>query len=257
MTCRKAAVLLDRYATDELSAHERSQVALHLDGCDACTRTLAGIKTLRGVIVSARTETAPPVLPKTRPEQRMRFSSLRLPHYLSAAAVAAAAVILVMVLPSRMNERLPQWFNDTTRIKGTNAIYIYLKNGESQTLLTNGTFARKGDVFQIAYIVHRGRYGVLFSIDGRGGVTLHHPQSAGESSELAQNRETCLNRANELDDAPRYEKFYLAVSAKAMDAASVVVVAKKAAQDRTRDIDTSVISALSNCTVTTFTLRKP
>ncbi|MEK6794722.1 MAG: zf-HC2 domain-containing protein [Spirochaetota bacterium] len=271
MTCRKTALLLDRYATDELAVKERSLVEAHLNGCAECSKRLAGIHALRGVISSARTDAAPSILPELRTSMaeplqqkkprvpfdtiRTRLATLRMPQYLTAAAAVAAAVIAIAVLPSRIGDRSLPRLSDATRIKGTNAIFIYRKNGDSQSRLTNGSLAQKGDIFQICYIANNGSHGVLFSVDGRGGVTLHHPSRADGSTELIRNRETCLDRANELDDAPRYEKFFLAVAPRAMDSASVINAAKIAAR-RTHDIDASVLSVLSNYSVTTFTLRK-
>lgn len=266
MNCTKVSVLLDRYATNELSERERSLVETHLTGCTACTRHLAGIRSLRGVIASARTETAPDILDAIRTEipkttaARGQVITIRerlvprMPQLLTAAA-AFAAVIAVAVITPRFTDRSLPWLSDTTRIKGTNAIFIYRKNGGSHSRYSNGALAHKGDIFQICYIVNTGGYGVLFSVDGRGSVTLHHPSVPDASTELKKNRETCLDRANELDDAPRYEKFYLAVSANTMNAASVIDTAKKASR-RTDDLDAALGAALSNYSITTFTLRK-
>jgi hypothetical protein len=48
----------------------------------------------------------------------------------------------------------------------------------------------------------------VLSVDGRGALTLHLPLEEGPAAELGQG-ETLLPRAYVLDDAPRYERFYL------------------------------------------------
>ena len=73
-----------------------------------------------------------------------------------------------------------------------------------------GTLARSGDLVQIAYRSDGLAYGAIFSVDGRGAVTRHLP-AAGEQAVPLAKRDT-LDFAYELDDAPRWERFYLVAS---------------------------------------------
>jgi hypothetical protein len=52
-------------------------------------------------------------------------------------------------------------------------------------------------------------YGAIVSTDGRGNVTLHLPASGGRAATLKAGGTVLLSFSYELDDAPRWERFYL------------------------------------------------
>ena len=71
-----------------------------------------------------------------------------------------------------------------TRIKGTEKIdvskphiLVHRKVNDTVELLESGDEAKAGDLLQIAYVSAGADYGVILSIDGRGVVTLHYPES--------------------------------------------------------------------------------
>ena len=104
----------------------------------------------------------------------------------------ASALVLVFVVLQNRNTPSSQdpegGFHQATRIKGEEdidmsqpQIIIYRKSGEQCGNIKNGDSASQGDLLQIAYVPAGMTYGVIFSIDGNGVVTLHHPDHAGGS----------------------------------------------------------------------------
>ena len=93
------------------------------------------------------------------------------------------------------------------------------------------TLLAEGSTVQLAYTVPIGEeyYGVIFSIDGRSEVTMHYPYRMGQSPLLVSGRQTLLNEAYTLDDAPGYEIFVMVVSTEALEAASVLRTARSIA----------------------------
>ena len=99
------------------------------------------------------------------------------------------------------------------RMKGGGAeprLMIFRKLAGGHERLEDGSLARKGDLVQIAYRSDGLAYGAIFSVDGRGAVTRHLP-AAGEQAVPLAKRDT-LDFAYELDDAPKWERFYLVAS---------------------------------------------
>ena len=102
-----------------------------------------------------------------------------------------------------------------TRIKGLESIdmtktkiIIYRKKGDEAEILKEGELAKAGDLLQIAYVPAGKTYGVIFSIDGNGVVTLHYPENINSSTILKQEKIVLLSSAYELDDAPEFERFF-------------------------------------------------
>lgn len=89
-------------------------------------------------------------------------------------------------------------------------LMIFRKLAGGHERLEDGTLARSGDLVQIAYRSAGLAYGAIFSVDGRGAVTRHLP-AAGEQAVPLARRDT-LDFAYELDDAPKWERFYLVAS---------------------------------------------
>ena len=152
------------------------------------------------------------------------FKALRI----TAAAAAAALVIIFGI----------SFFNQPTtsgsmvaaseglsseRIKGLKpSMKIYRRSGDSVEILANRDAAHEKDLLQIEYIAGSFKYGVIFSIDGRGVVTLHYPTYSGVAAELDNNGAILLPYAYELDDAPGFERFFFVTGGSGFDADEVL-----------------------------------
>lgn len=147
--------------------------------------------------------------------------------------LAAAAIALVVVLPMLNNDpRQPgdQEFIDTTAKGLDTRLLVYRQVGpQDAEELKEGTPARAGDRLQLAYIAGGKQHGVIVSIDGRGAVTLHHPAEPGGSTELSVDGERMLGFSGELDDAPRYERYFMVTSETPIDVQSVIDAAARLA----------------------------
>jgi len=128
-----------------------------------------------------------------------------------------------------------------TRIKGFDARMEVWKKTESGIVeLKNLDEAREGDEIQLRYSVPQKCFGLLFSMDGNGVVTLHLGDGA-KAIALKPGNMNSLPFAYKLDDAPRFEKFFLVTSVREF------VVDKN-------DIDS--LLKRSDLNVVDFTLRK-
>lgn len=99
-----------------------------------------------------------------------------------------------------------------TRIKGMTAgLEVWKKMGDSAVQMVNLGEAREGDEIQLRYRVPQKCFGMLFSMDGNGTVTMHMGEG-NRAVELEPGKMTTLPFAYKLDNAPKFEKFFLLTS---------------------------------------------
>ncbi len=170
----------------------------------------------------------------------------------AVALVAAAALVMAVsgVAIFRTTALADQHLTDTVRMKGLEPhLLIYRQaNGESE-LLSDGATASAHDLIQVGYVAGQHEYGMIFSIDGRGVITVHFPESPSGPLRLEQDGETHLSYAYELDDAPEFERFYLLSSPRRFDRALGYEVAEQIAATGSVDLPESFH-------LYAFTLRK-
>jgi hypothetical protein len=129
--------------------------------------------------------------------------------------------------------------DDTTRIKGISNPHLgkphiiihreHLQTGVEQ--LKNGAIANSGDLIQLAYLAEDQLFGMIFSIDGSGVVTLHFPNSENEPTVLQTNKKIYLPNSYELDNAPHFERFFFITSKEKFDVTEVLEQAKNLAKN--------------------------
>lgn len=137
-------------------------------------------------------------------------------------AVPIAAALLLAAIVARPDDPPAPASHTAERIKGPDAslaIYRQTPNGSEQ--LDEGAVARQGDVIRIGYKVSDAAFGMIASVDGRGVVTLHHPD-AQRSTRLRGGEVVLLDQAYELDDAPNWERFYIITGTTEFDVAPIV-----------------------------------
>ena len=167
----------------------------------------------------------------------------------------AAVGVITLFDQARRDRSLPAGGEESPlRLKGGEegprlAIYRKLANGSER--LKDGAPAKSGDLVQIAYRSGGLRYGAILSVDGRGAVTLHLPAS-GEKAVPLTARDT-LDFAYELDDAPRWERFYLVAGDRRFDLKPVRK--KLTAGDRTLKRQEGALAG--GLRFHRFTLKKP
>ena len=101
-------------------------------------------------------------------------------------------------------------------VKGGTRLKIF-RQGESEMLMP-GAWVSEGDTLMLHYVALKGAvYGVILSVDGRGRISRHFPTEEHGSSRLHQGSEQALHHAFELDDAPRFERFFFLTSRHPVD----------------------------------------
>jgi hypothetical protein len=160
------------------------------------------------------------------------------PRVMAWPIPAAAAIVVVLsavIWQTRASIVVPpQSETGTDRIKGgpesgRPALAVYRRTREGSEQLADGSVAHAGDLIRVGYRSAGHSYGVIVSIDGRGAVTMHLPPAGDHAAALKNDPTVLLDQAYELDDAPRWERFYFVTGDTAFDAAPVLKAARTAA----------------------------
>lgn len=102
-----------------------------------------------------------------------------------------------------------------TRIKGLGArMEVWKKTPAGIVQLNDLDEVHEGDEIQLRYSVPEKCYGLLFSMDGNGALTLHMGDGVN-AVELAPGKMNSLPFAYKLDDAPFFEKFFFVTASEA------------------------------------------
>ncbi len=152
---------------------------------------------------------------------------------LGVPVAAALAVLLVFSQRELPEEPRPQEVAllETTRSKGLEPrLLIHRQREGAPEPLADSARARQGDVLQLSYVSAGRRYGAVLSIDGRGAVTLHAPETSTGPLEL-KGGTVSLASAYELDDAPAFERFFFVTSEEPFDVNAVLESARALARD--------------------------
>jgi len=149
-----------------------------------------------------------------------RFSAARKRLYipLSAAAVFLLFFSILPIFRDSLITTTPHIENETIRLKGnTPSLYIYRGNNADAELLNSNSLVKERDLLQISYDSAGTKYGVIFSIDGRGTVTLHFPDNVYSNTRLDFGGKVYLPYSYELDNAPFFERFFFITSDSEID----------------------------------------
>jgi hypothetical protein len=170
------------------------------------------------------------------PRLARRGSQQRQRYRLAALLVTACAALALWRTPSDhevgrvAEERGSDELGE--RAKGVGLeLRVFRQQGAVVERLEPGARVAAHQVLQLGYARAGFTHGVLLSIDGRGGVTLHAPREQGDSTALSARNEQLLSEAYELDDAPGFERFILVVSRQPLSVEQVLGAARSLAQD--------------------------
>jgi hypothetical protein len=131
------------------------------------------------------------------------------------ACVAGLAVMLVVRNHGAGTQPAPDQVQpEIVGVKGDlkPALRIYRKTHSGSELLRAHASVHRGDTLQIRYVAAGKRFGVIASIDARGQITFHLPESPGAAIALERDGERALPHAYELDDSPGFERFLFVTS---------------------------------------------
>ncbi len=230
-------LMLEQYALGELPADAERTVRAML-AVDANLRTrLAALRDSDAEILASY----PPEQLVPRIRERMlregagRARPRRRVGPLWALPIAATILIALTLSVTMLRP-------DETRLKGFSThLTVFRKTaGGVSEELRPGSVARRGDLLQVSYAAGDAKYGVIFSIDGRGTLTWHLPAGYAGGARTAPALDSrglvILPAAYELDDAPRFERFFLVYGASPFDVTVIERNARAlAAQGSTAD----------------------
>jgi hypothetical protein len=222
---------LERYALGELPDEEAEEIGrlaaadpelqTALENIESSNREILALYPPRMVKASLSTQIA-----------EMPKKSFPMKPVLAISSVTAVLLTLFLVLPLLKEKPgivYPDAEQDVTLIKGipkvdlsVTQLLVYRKIQDKVEILSDGDQARAGDLLQLAYVSVEESHGMILSIDGRGLITLHFPESKGESTKLDLNKQLLLPNAMELDDAPGFERFLFLTSGSPIDVDAVL-----------------------------------
>jgi hypothetical protein len=201
---------LERYRLGELPGDERARVERLLAADPELRDRLEALKRSEEEI--ARRHPAPLMderirhrrrsteAPRRETAQARRQTGWLLPA-LAAAALLLAVGVTVVAPPAP---------DDGVRLKGAGPeLVVYRKTPAGSERLGPGALAGPGDLIRVGYRAAGRAYGVILSTDGSGNVTQHLPRSGRRAAPLEAGGTVLLDFSYELDDAPRWERFYL------------------------------------------------
>jgi hypothetical protein len=210
---------LERHLLGELPSVDRETLARALLDEASLARRARDLEESNREILAAH----PPRVAAAIICERLR---LEWPPVWRRSLVALATSVAVLLVGSALWHG-PQDPLDTNRIKGLRpSLLVFRHTPVGDEVLPDRALARAGDVVQLTYQAAGQRYGVIVSLDGRGVVTVHHPQQGSRAARLSAGKPVRLASAYRLDDAPGWERFILVTSNEGFDVATVVEAAR-------------------------------
>jgi len=220
---------LERYRLGEMTPEEAAALERRLHGDHELRQRLQALEASNEEIrrryspavlaahVRRRLEAHTKDAPRTASS---RFFGL---HWGTAVVLAGVLVLFVLVVPPLLGPG----DESTDRIKGLEpTLLLFRKTPEGSEPLQDGATARAGDLIRIGYRAAGHLWGVIVSVDGRGVVTQHLPRDGAQAARLSSESQVLLDFAYELDDAPRWERFYFVAGSAPFDATPVIEAAR-------------------------------
>lgn len=254
--------LVERAALDEVGAASRDRLA-KADATDLAAR-VAAIREANAAELAAypAAVAVAQITERAKIESRRRVARRRRwIGTLSAVTVALTALLVMFSFrhhtPSAVEPPPILPFVDDTRAKGIAHLTVYRQAGDHAENLDDDAVAREGDTLQVRYTASGQHFGLIASIDGAGGVTLHYPAGEGApaSATVLATKPTSLPTAYVLDDAPRFERFFFITSADPIDVGHTLAALRTFAA-RT-DSDTAALDLPESQRQWSLRLRKP
>ena len=232
--------MLERYLLDELPRKKRRQLEKELEQNPALRAELENLRIADRQILSTypADRMIPEILKRAALTKRIPAAPRRWRWTWVAAPALALALFLLVILPPILQRRLAVPENsrpeDYIGMKGSGPVSLsapglQIFRGGNGEPLQNGDGARAGELLQVAYVPGGQTHGVILSIDGGGSVTLHFPDKIDGDTALQSDRRIFLANAFELDQAPRFERFFFITAKEPLPTATVLEKARELA----------------------------
>jgi hypothetical protein len=243
---------LEQYALGELSGEQADRVRDLIDRDPALRERLSALQESNREILAAYPpeRIVPAIIERARQQAAAAARSRAWTRGVLWALPAAAAIVIAFSVGL---------FRPETRMKGlAPELSVFVQTTSGAQELRPGDAARPGDRVQVSYNPAGAKYAAIVSIDGRGTITWHLPAGygggAGSAPAVDAQGRTVLPRSYELDDAPRFERFFLVTGSSPFRLADIqaavrALVARPAA-------DTSALALPRGLAQASFLLRK-
>ncbi len=209
---RVPQLLLERLAKGELEGPKKEEVLARL------AREPGGMDRLASLEASDRAILAEIPPSRFRADLDRAVGVRSRPRWLTFALPAAAALTAVLALLPMQDSKEPLEPIETTRLKGGDGPTLSVFHGESR--MADGDPAQEGDVLSFLVRAPSPLFGALIAVDGAGTVSPIVPATGSMPIRIEPGRP--LPSSYELDDAPRFERFFLVTSETPFDVASIV-----------------------------------
>lgn len=237
-------IMLERYVSGELSEAQVRQMEAQLSQDPDLMARVAEIRQHNADYLAAHPVDVAyrAVCIASEKASKPEKPRLLFPVFVPGAVTIAFLVFLVLpqILPFAEPFTEKRGYDDIRfdeigdiRLKGLEPrLNVYKKIDDELKKLGNNAVATNNEIIQLSYVAGEMTYGVIFSIDGRGSVTLHFPENIGEPTRLDSEGEISLEHAYQLDDAPEFERFFFVASGSEIAVPDVLLAAQKLADGK-------------------------
>jgi len=252
-------LLLERFVLGELPEPQRSEIASAVESDPSLAARVRALAESNSDILAAYPPQTAVRDMRLRAHaldvaERAKPSSARSSRRFVVPALGMAALLAVVLVPVLTVQRGAQV---SERVKGGGArLVVYRQTPDGGQPLADADSVGVGDVLQVGYVAGASRYGVIFSLDGRGETTLHFPVHPDSSTELEQGGERLLEFAYQLDDAPQFEHFFLVSSDSPLNTTEVLDSARSFAARFGAPTAHSGLRLPRGCSYSSLALRK-
>ena len=271
--------LLERYLLGELPADQMEVLQLRAQSETELQTRLAALRASDESVLKAYSSAGMAEAIRARHRSRARAGQtgvraakpaprpffLRLRFAFPAGLALACGLLLTIRPDGGHHAESGEGISDVTetpqayeiRLKGSEAgLAIFRKTRAGSELLPPQSLARPGDTLQVFYHSKGAAYGVVFSVDGAGNLTLHLPEADGPAVALQAGDMLPLPHAFRLDKAPRLERFFLITSAQPFSSENIMGRAR-AIFTGGRSVPDSLQGLEAGFRQYPYTLRKP
>jgi hypothetical protein len=239
-------MLVEQLVLQELPAEQREEVLGRLRQEEGGMERLQALRASNGEILAAypADQLAAQIKRRAACVTAPRRFQMPLSWAVPALSTAAACALLLWIatpfglhgFTASHRAETTQSKAEATRTKGEPRLFVYRKRASGVEELGSMAEVRPKDVLQLRYLSSGARYGVIFSVDGRGSVSLHFPETAEASTALEDGAAHTLPYAYELDDAPGFERFFFVTSSAPIDVKMVLEKGRKLGSDSVRPL---------------------
>ncbi len=219
---------LEQFVLGELSLEKKEWIEMQILQSEELQKKVAQIKISNREVL----EDMPAHLFNTQVKSKVDRKALERPliqgRWVQWASLICILLVAGVMFPFNQEENKMGapgvWVSSfsSERIKGEEVgMMIYKKKSNEVLLLSDSSKVKAGDLLQITIKHLTSLYVVVFSLDGNGVVTRHFPVE-GEHGFIEGQGLFTLPYSYELDNAPRFEKFFMVSSGHPIDVDSVI-----------------------------------